>query len=237
MIHQTLTFLFALLFVTSAGAQNPWIDFYAERYDLESVDTQLTDNRGNGYDNLYGTRNMRKVFDGIFYRGGANNYYHKTNKKDNRNPLPQDGLDNLCAEGFGTSIYLYTTNYDKAPKLVRCNSIRKENNEMKYLNLQPRKTDETKEMLKLIYENIQDYRHGPIYAHCWNGWHASGQIAAYALKQFCDWSGQEALEYWLRNAIGGEKDNYAGIRRRIRDFQPYEEFKITAKQAAKICPQ
>lgn len=219
-----------------ANSANPWLDWYKQRYDLENVDELLTNNRGDGYDDLYGTRNMRMVLDGLVYRGGANNYYHKTKKRDNRNPLPDDGLENLCQEGFGTAIYLYTTNYNTAPKVTRCASERKPNNELHYLNLQPRKPEQAKEMLRLVYENIQDYRHGPMYLHCWNGWHASGQIAAFVLRQFCGWGGDEAVEYWKRNAVNGDSGNYKSIRRSIREFQPYPEYAISNAQAQAICP-
>ena len=70
--------------------------------------TKIVDNRGDGFDDLYGTRNLRPILHGVAYRGGANNYYHKTNKRKNNNPLPKDGLQNLCTEGF--SFYLLIQN-------------------------------------------------------------------------------------------------------------------------------
>ena len=68
---------------------------YKSRYGVECVQDKITDNRGNGYDDLYGTRNFRVVLHGVAYRGGGNNYYHKTNKRGNKNPLPLDGLHAL----------------------------------------------------------------------------------------------------------------------------------------------
>ena len=61
------------------------------------------DNRGRGFEPLYGTRNFRVVLRSVVFRGGANNQLHRTAPRDNRNPLPADGLKTLCAEGFGTA--------------------------------------------------------------------------------------------------------------------------------------
>ena len=72
---------------------------------------KVTDNWGNQFEDLYGTRNMRPVLHGVAYRGGANNYYHKRNKRKNQNPLPSDGLLNLCQEGFSGAVYLYQQNH------------------------------------------------------------------------------------------------------------------------------
>ena len=85
---------------------------YINRYNLNCLNDKLVDNRGEGYDSLYGTRNFRPILHGIAYRGGANNYYHKQNKRNNKNPMPMDGLENLTEEGFSKVMYLYTTNFD-----------------------------------------------------------------------------------------------------------------------------
>ena len=89
-------------------------DYYVNRYKEPDLMYKVIDNFGNGFDSLYGTRNMRTVLHGVAYRGGANNYYHKTDKRNNHNPLPDDGIANLCKEGFSHSIYLYKQNWDSA---------------------------------------------------------------------------------------------------------------------------
>ena len=81
--------------------------FYEEKYKVECLNQKITDNFGNGYDSLYGTRNMRTILFGVAYRGGANNFYHKESKRENQNPLPEDGLNNLLNQGFSASVYLY----------------------------------------------------------------------------------------------------------------------------------
>ena len=93
------------------------IDYYHNRYQKDFVTDKITNNHGDGNDSLYGTRNMRPVLHGVWYRGGANNAFHKRRKRDNRNPLPNDGLKNLCREGFSSAFYLYSTRY--TPKLKK----------------------------------------------------------------------------------------------------------------------
>ena len=86
-------------------------DFYKSRYNEEDLMTKVVDNFGNGFDSLYGTRNLRPILHGVAYRGGANNYFHKTAKRKNSNPLPEDGIAALCQEGFSNSVYLYRTTW------------------------------------------------------------------------------------------------------------------------------
>jgi hypothetical protein len=92
-------------------APRAWIEYYDQRYGLDDVFEKKTDNRGEGFEQLYGTRNFRVVLTGVVYRGGANNKWHRNDRRDNRNPLPEDGLENLCEEGFGRVYYLYETNF------------------------------------------------------------------------------------------------------------------------------
>ena len=49
---------------------------------------------------------------------------------------------------------------------------------------------------KIVYESAINDSVGPVYLHCWNGWHASGYISALILKQFCGMSDIEATAYW-----------------------------------------
>src|SRR5688572_20250145 len=57
-----------------------------DRYGLPSATRKLVDNRGNGYENLYGTRNFRSVLANRLYRGGANNSYNRYGSRSNTNP-------------------------------------------------------------------------------------------------------------------------------------------------------
>lgn len=212
--------LFLSLFITSAFG-----------YPLKDTHTKLVDNQGNGYEQLYGTRNFRMVLDGIIYRGGANNAYHRTHKRANKNPLPEDGLKNLCEEGFSLAVYLYTTNYKTASKTTNCGT-----NTLTYLQISPLEKAGQFNILKLIYNIIKDPKQGPIYTHCWNGWHASGLISALALRQFCDMNGVDAVAYWSLNTDGtGGSSSYNKHRSTIRNFIPFKELEITEEEKAKIC--
>ena len=53
------------------------INEYKLRYKVNCVQDKITDNRGNGFEDLYGTRNFRVILHGVAYRGGGNNYYHR----------------------------------------------------------------------------------------------------------------------------------------------------------------
>lgn len=201
---------------------------YKDRYGVNSPDTKITDNRGRGREYLYGTRNMRSVLHGVMYRGGANNVYFSP-PRDNRNPLTKTGLVNLCREGFGSSIYLYSTNFHTAPKTVYCESTP---GEVDYLQIDP--YNKTEKILDLVHKRIKGQLEGPIYAHCWNGWHYSGLISAIALKQFCGYSSDQALSYWIRNTDGNSK-GYESIKTKIKNFKPDPRFQITAEEQSAIC--
>ena len=109
---------FLVLFSQDINAEDNFnkFRFYKNKYKVECANEKITDNIGKGNDSLYGTRNMRTILYGVAYRGGANNFYHKLNKRDNHNPLPEDGLENLCNQGFSTAVYLYGTNFSESKK-------------------------------------------------------------------------------------------------------------------------
>jgi hypothetical protein len=217
--------------------------------------TKIIDNKGNGYEPLYGLRNMRVVLHGVMYRGGANNAFHRTNKRSNTNPMPQDGLENLCHESFGEAIYLYEKNYE--PQTVECKSRTGNLNTLTYsqisvlgtpINGNPNQffpedfeIDTRGNGVRDILERVHTCATGvgscPVYTHCWNGWHASGLISAVALRQFCDFSPDAAVQYWVDATDSLENSNYPAIKKAIRDFLPIEELRISADIKAKICPK
>ncbi|QDK38687.1 hypothetical protein DOE51_14380 [Bdellovibrio sp. NC01] len=205
---------------------------FENRYDEESPYLKLTNNRGLGFDDLWGTRNMRVVLHGVLYRGGANNVF-LPNPRSNINPLPTVGLKNLCREDFSTAIYLYSENFSKAPKVVTCKNTSQQDQTLVYK--QYAAAGEYDEILRLVYARIKGRLNGPIYVHCWNGWHSAGLISGIALKQFCGWSDEKADAYWVRNTDGNSK-GFKSIRAKLRDFEPLPKYKITAEEAALICP-
>jgi len=208
---------------------------YRQRYAFKDATQKLVDNHGNGFERLYGLRNMRAVLNGIYYRGGANNAYHRTNKRNNENPLPNDGLQNLCEEGFGTAVYFYSTNFGSAPKSVKCRAFDGSENTLEYRQVSILSGNaQVKQVLGIIYDHIRNARLGPVYMHCWNGWHASGFGGAVALRQFCGFTADQAVSYWNKNIDGAEIGE--SIRNKIRAFTPYGEFQLSGAEKKAFCP-
>ncbi len=212
-------------------------EYYIERYNEKDLMSKIVDNKGNGFIDLYGTRNLRPILHGVAYRGGANNYYHKTNKRKNSNPLPKDGIENLCIEGFSQSVYLYRTNWETAEKNKSCNCVNNTKNNHLYSQFDYFDEKHVYQMMKLIYESAVDKHKGPIYFHCWNGWHASGFISAVILKQFCGFSDLDAVTYWDLGTDGANTSpRYNSIREKIMAFKPIPEFLLEDSLGNKICP-
>lgn len=212
------------------------IQLYSERYGAENPLQKIVDNTGDGHEELYGLRNVRPVLKGIVYRGGGNNYYHRSQKRGNENPLPEDGLQNLCEEGFSQSIYLYRRNFFTASSKKNCTDFNEEETTLDYLQKDYNSGEDIREIIEIVYKNIVQKYEGPIYIHCWNGWHASGYVSAVLLKQFCGYTSEEAVEYWDLATDGVNKaPGYEEIREQIRFFEPYPEYKISEEWQEKVC--
>ncbi|MGZ3805615.1 MAG: hypothetical protein ACXVB4_15465 [Pseudobdellovibrionaceae bacterium] len=224
----------------NADASTEILYFYQNRYLLKNPYDKLIDNHGDGFESLYGLRNFRAVLNGVVYRGGANNAFNKHKKRDNKNPLPNEGLAHLCQEGFSTAIYLYPTHYQTAPKITNCKSILHQDQTLNYLQESPQMSEQASDkVLNLIYKRLTSPTdHAPIYLHCWNGWHASGLISAYVLRQFCGYSAEQAINYWNRNTDGvNQGPAYDRLRSQIRAFKPHSDMIIDKNLKEKICPQ
>jgi hypothetical protein len=211
-------------------------DFYHQHYGVDDVNTKLVDNFGAGDAALYGVRNFRTVLFGIQYRGGANNHYLKPTPRSNTNPLPTVGLDNLCKEGFSKAIYLYSKNFSSAPHTVKCNSIHGPNT-LEYKQISPFTTQGIDQILTILHDTILNDQAGPVYTHCWNGWHASGYTSAIALRQFCGVSATDAVNYWIRNTDGNVTTSELFIEDLIKNYQPQAKFDIPTNVQREICPQ
>ena len=242
----TLAFaLFSLFsFIQSASATAPStalddsIEKYQLRYGLRNVFDKRVDDHGNGDEALYGVRNLRVVLNGVVYRGGANNAYNRNGRRNNSNPLPNEGLKNLCEEGFDRAVYLYSTRYETAPKNTSCHLADGKESGLQYSQISPLLSKSgAKQILDIVYRKLTSPADGhPIYLHCWNGWHASGYISSLILRQFCGVSADKAVEYWNRNTDGVNKGaHYDSIRAMIRAFQPYPEYQIDETLKNKIC--
>ncbi|MBI5325322.1 MAG: hypothetical protein HZB41_08655 [Ignavibacteriae bacterium] len=208
------------------------IEYYKNKYVAKCLNEKITDNFGNGFDALYGTRNMRTILYGIAYRGGANNFYNKTCKRDNHNPLPENGLMNLSKEGFSNAVYLYSKNFDNSKKLF---VETKTNDTLKYISISGSNRKSLRKIIELVDDVIKNPGKGPVYFHCWNGWHQSGLISSVILMQFCDYTNERALKYWIDNTDGVNK-GYENVKFLVKSFKPFGDIKIDKKLQQKICP-
>lgn len=175
---------------------------------------------------FHGLRDFRPVLDRVLYRGGGSG---------GQIQLRTNQLQALCTDGFSGAVYLYPTNFT-GPQTLSCG-----NNSIHYVHSGFR-AKPAEDTLRAIHQVIQSQStaapKGPVFVHCWNGWHASGEISAYALRQFCDMSGNDAAEYWADNV--GDKGNlskYGSIMNRIRNFQKISGLEITAEEKSRICPK
>ena len=78
---------------------------------------------------------------------------------------------------------------------------------------------------------------GCVQRGCWNGWHASKYISALSLRQFCGFSGSDAVAYWIRNTDNDDGPEYDDHQRKIAAFVPYTDLMIDTTTQRKICPQ
>ncbi len=172
-------------------------------------------------------KDFQTTIEGVLYRGGSRG----------ANPLSEKQLQYLCEEGVGHAIYTYDTGFKKAPaRTCTMKNGRPGKIEYSYFRFLDKKGIE--DSMRAIHNSIVNPAEGATFVHCWNGWHASGEIAAMALKQFCDYSDSQAKEYWKANI--GDKGNlpkYGRVLTRIENFQPLPSLKLNLKQQSQVCPR
>ena len=211
------------------------VEVYKLRYGLRDPYSKLVNYEGNGYEPLYGVRNFRVVLQGVYYRGGSNNTHNRYDVRKNSNPLEGEALVNLCKEGFSESVYLYATNYRSEPHSITCRTRAGETNHLQYRQINALLGHNEHEQLTRIFDHIKGKMPGPIYDHCWNGWHASGYIAAMSLIQFCGFTHAQADAYWVKNTDGNYTKE-SGIRKKLAAFKPFSDLQITKSERDLICP-
>ncbi len=218
--------------------------FYSESVDNIADDSitlscdslllgKYVSNKGEGDFLFSGVRNMRTILKGIAYRGGGNNKYNPISRRDNNNPLSIQSIIQLSDFGFKDVIYLYNKNFDYYYSNEAISQLAKIG--INYQSIVPNNDSLANVILNLLYKKIKNPNEGPVYLHCWNGWHMSGLISAYALMQFCDFSKFAAWEYWKY----GTDNNYKGyerIKKRIDDYKLNPDLMISSTEKLKICP-
>jgi hypothetical protein len=171
------------------------------------------------------TRQFLTVLPGLLYRGGG---------PGGQRPLPMEALESLCEAGFSVAVYGYKEGY-RDPGPIECrNKLTGDENTLRYIALNAN-TDEAKEIvLEHVYKSLKDASRGPIFVHCWNGYHASGELAAISLKQVCmkDWgTGTRASRYWHRHGNG------AAMISRVGRFAPSDNLELPQRYQDAICQQ
>ena len=242
---------------------------YREKYPLQNSTDKLIDDSDavpstttvvdpkSLAKDLKGVKNFRYVLNGLLYRGGK--ISPSDTRWDNRNPMSNEGLINLCKQGFGKAIYLYDKNLpvilDKRGRKktvreweVKCKTIENEDNTLVYRTLPPLgQPENVKTILGGIKDALARADYRPTYVHCWNGWHASGYISALALRQFCGFSIDDAINYWNVNTDhvckgpGGVRTagvGYKPVRQQIRTFPGIDGNPGISEELQKaVCPQ
>ena len=204
-------------------------------FSANSILTRSVDNKGQGDLRFTGTRNFRVVLPSLVYRGGGNNLHLKDTipKYYLWNPLPIYGIKQLQAQGFSKAIYLYDYNFDYwYPK----NILESLKNEGFEYSCRPKISDDfLNEFFKDVISRANDSTKGPVYIHCWNGWHQSGLLSAITLIQFCDYSNKEAIAYWERCTDGNFK-GFPKVRQRISEYKINRNYVFTKVEKDKYCP-
>jgi protein tyrosine/serine phosphatase len=209
----------ASVFIFTANAFDERAERYNELYEISGSSSSLKKLVSTP---AAKTRQFRTVLPGVLYRGGG---------PGGQKPLPAEALQSLCEQGFSLAIYGYTDGY-KNPGTIKCtNKLTGASNELEYIAGDIPSLDFKLESLKEIKEVIEEKSKGPVFVHCWNGHHSSGELAAIALRQFCSWSGSKALDYWLGLANGFPKIS------RIEKYVPSQSLEISEDDKEDICPK
>lgn len=124
------------------------------------------------------------------------------------------------------------------PKTIKCKTSDGRQNEIKYSRYNFRPLEDKHKFVDLIY-NVIGERKGPVFVHCWNGWHATGEMAAISLMQFCNYSGKQAGEYWKANVgDNGNKPAYQNIvNKHIGQFPTFSNLSINEATRDLVCPK
>lgn len=176
-------------------------------------------------------KNFQVVIPGVLYRGG--------NSGGGNLPLNENGLDFLSKNGFSAAVYMYHYGWEKKPANTHGVDYTNFGTELKnpknvYQFLAKVKAIiDSKDLSKDLSEVENAFSgKGPMYVHCWNGWHASGEMAAYALVQFCGMTPSAAQDYWNENVDAGK-----GSVKRIANWRPFPKLEISQDARNILCPR
>ena len=225
-MHTTFNYLAAMaactLFATSASAQSAVTRaqvydkfFFPSGVPANYLDTPTAVK-------IPKTRAFKTVIPGLLYRGGG---------AGGMVPLTQEALKGLCEAGFGLAVYGYTEGFRGTQQIQCTDSISGQQNMLTYIAGEASELAFEQEVMNRIQTVVAHPNAGPVFVHCWNGDHASGELASFALRQFCGWSGPAATAYWSRNQHGAAPIS------RIGRFNPNPALGIAEEDRAVLCRQ
>ena len=168
------------------------------------------------------TRAFKTVIPGLLYRGGG---------AGGKVPLTQEALKGLCEAGFSLAVYGYTEGFRGTQQIHCTDSISGQHNMLTYIAGEASELAFEQDVMNRIHTVVANPNAGPVFVHCWNGDHASGELASFGLRQFCEWSGPAATAYWSRNQHGAAPIS------RIRKFNPNPALGIAEEDRAVLCRQ
>ena len=139
-------------------------------------------------------------------------------------PLDDSQLAQLCEQGYNDAFFLYTGAPDHSVSCSR-GSIHYSSQSM----------NSPAPILAAVYRNSSVG--AKTFVHCYNGAHASGYIAALALRQFCGVNGGQAFDYWQRalNGFALPPASVNFVRNKLQTFVPNGSMQLTPAQQAQLC--
>lgn len=167
-----------------------------------------------------GTRQFLTVLPGVLYRGGG---------PGGQRPLPLKALRSLCEDGFSTAVYAYQLGFVDPGPVTCTNRLTGRPNTLRYVAGEATNPAFKAKFLAIVHDVAVNASKGPVFVHCWNGRHASGELAAIALRQMCDLNGAQASDYWLRHAGGFP------LISRIGKFQPLSMLRVPFDVQGVLC--
>ncbi len=216
-----LSIMLLVLFASAAQAFEPnFIDSTLKQPNFYT--------RPEGKHKTLGLNYFKPVILGVLYRGGSAGT-RRANDNDS-GVLTRTQLMALCEAGFSKAVYAYGKSKYMIPQ-VSCVTREGKQNTLSYEGV----SYNDKNRFVEIIDDVIRYNKGPVYDHCWNGWHASGELAAVALKQFCDFSDSESQRYWQRNRY--DKVAVPSLLKRIANFKPHSNIPaLNSATQAELCP-
>lgn len=142
-------------------------------------------------------KNAQHLLGGVLTRAGVRG----------QTELSDSQLKALCEDGYAHAYFLYS---GARARTISCSSGTISYSSINWLKTTP--------ILEAISDGLEG--RGRVFVHCHNGAHASGYVAAAALRQFCGYSSSQAMSYWEKSNDYGIPPGYKKIKSNLQSFDP-----------------